>query len=343
PMAWAAPTGPHAAVVLSSRVRLARNLAGHPFPPRASARDRNAVLEEFFQAAAKTVALAKAAVLKLEDVAPVERLFLAERRLISQAAAGGPKNRGVAIGEREVVSALINEEDHLRLQAVDSGLCPESLWSKLTALDDELSRQLEYAYHSRWGYLTFCPTNVGTGLRASALLHLAGLAITGQIKEILGSLLRLGIIARGLYGEGTQVLGDFYQISNATSLGRTEAEILAGVAKTVENLVSREMEVRRSLADGKERTKLEDMVYRALGILAHARSISYEETLQHLSYIRLAVSLQWKLPAGLETVNQFLVLAQPAHVQVSAGREAAPAERDRLRADLLRDKFEASS
>lgn len=338
-MGWVEPTGPDHDVVLSSRVRAARNLRRSPFPSVAGVKSSAAVLASAFEAAKKAPALKGAAFLKLEELEPVERVFLIERRLISQLLAAEPKARGVVVGDREILSAMVNEEDHLRLQSVDSGLCVRELWERLDRLDEQLSDSLDFAADPRWGYLTACPTNTGTGLRASALVHLPGLALTGQLNAVLQGLPRLGLAARGMYGEGTKVIGDFYQISNATTLGRAEATLVDEVAAAVKALVAREREARRVLAEGEHRIRLEDLVYRGVGALSHARCISFEETMQHLSTMRVALTLGWKLHATVELLNDLVMLCQPAHIQMLAGRELDPVERDVLRAGLLRKRL----
>ena len=338
-MGWVEPSGPEHDVVLSSRVRAARNLRKSPFPSAASAKSSASVLAAAFEAARKAPSFKGAAGIKLDDIEPVERVFLIERRLISQLLAAEPKARGVVVGEREILSVMVNEEDHLRLQAVDSGLCLKALWERLDALDEQLSQSLEFASDPRWGYLTACPTNTGTGLRASALVHLPGLALSGQLNGVLQGLPRLGLAARGMYGEGTKVVGDFYQISNSTTLGRAEGTLVDEVTAAVKALVSRERDARRALADGDHRIRLEDMVYRGLGALTHARCISFEETMQHLSYLRAAITLDFNLPADVELLNDLVMLCQPAHIQMLAGRELDPVQRDVLRAGLLRKKL----
>ncbi|MBI3296529.1 MAG: ATP--guanido phosphotransferase [Elusimicrobia bacterium] len=340
-MAWARPTGPRHEVVLSSRLRLARNLKGRSFPPRARHDDLAAVLKSVFAAAAAAPALAKAARVRLDEVDAVDREFMVERRLASRALVREPQARGVVVGEREVLSVMVNEEDHLRIQGIDSGLCLEDLLSQVSAADDQLSASLDLAFSPAWGYSTACPTNVGTGLRASALVHLPGLALSGQVNGVLQRLGAAGMIARGHYGEGTKVLGDFYQVANARSLGVSEAEIVEAVGAAVESLVRAESKARTELLHGLGKTRLEDLVYRSMGALAHARLVTYEEAMQHLSYARLGLSLGWELPADLTTVNELTVLSQPGHVQMLAGKELKGADRDFLRATLLRGKLKS--
>lgn len=337
-MGWAKPEGPEHAVVLSSRVRLARNLEDTPFPVRADGDALAKVLTAVFEASART-GLRDAARIPLESVTPLERGFLVERKLISRGHANAPAHRGVLVGERDAASVMINEEDHLRLQNIDSGLCLDRLWREASAIDDEFAEQLPFAFRPEWGYLSCCPTNAGTGMRASCLVHLPGLTATGRIESVLGSLDRLGVLVRGLYGEGTKVIGDFYQISNRTALGHPEERIVDSVTAVVRGLIAKEQEAREELSRGDRKTRLEDLVYRSLGLLSHARLLTYEETMRHLSYLRMGLALEWKLPCDLNTVNELIVLTQPAHIQMLAGKPLEEADRDFLRSTLLRRKL----
>lgn len=338
-MGWVGSTGPESEVVLSSRVRLARNLKDHPFTSQAASKALAKVLEEAFAACRKTKTLAKAAYLELEELEQVDHVFLAERHLISHALADSPASRGVAVGERENLSVMVNEEDHLRLQALKAGLGLHQAFKEVEALDDDLSRELDQAFHPEWGYLTACPTNTGTGLRASCLMHLAGLTLTRQLPPLLESMSKMGVIARGLYGEGTRIMGDLYQISNARALGHSEEEFLDKIEAVVKNLVAREKESLKAASSGIHRGRVEDLVYRSIGILSHARSISYEEAMQHLSYVRTGHALGWEMPVSLDAVNELIIFIQPAHIQMIADKELGPAERDVLRAALLRKRF----
>lgn len=338
-MAWARPEGPEHGVVLSSRVRLARNLSEYPFPGRATEKSLAAVLAASFEAAGKAPSLAGAARIRLDDASPLDRLFLVERHLISNKLAAIHQYRGVLVGEAEVLSLMVNEEDHLRLQGISSGLCLEDLFRRVSAMDDELSGELETAFHTDWGYMTSCPTNTGTGLRASCLVHLPALGLAGLVNSVLDGLSRLGVVARGLYGEGTKVMGDFYQISNATALGPSEEELIEVITRVVEGLLRRENETRSEFVSGDQKLRIEDLIYRSVGTLSNARVVSFEETMQHLSYVRLGLHYGWKLPVDLHSVNELIVLAQPGHVQMLAGRELEAPDRDFLRATLLRRRF----
>ena len=332
-MGWAQAEGPSYDVVLASRVRLARNLAAVQFPGRAKAAALKAAREQVFAVARQTY-LKGAAYLELDGLDAVDLRFLAERHLISPALAGEPGLGGVVVDPRECLNLMINEEDHLRLFALAPGLDLRQAARIAGGLDDELARGLDYAFRRDWGYLTACPTNLGTGMRASALVHLVGLGLGGYINKLLETLPRAGLIARGLYGEGTRVMGDFFQISNATGLGRTEAELAAAVESAVEALVRREREARQKLASGSGRTRLEDTVYRAIGALTGARLLSFEEACRHLSALRLGLSLGWDVPGDFGTVNELMVLTQSAHLAMLAGKPLVGDDQAVLRASL---------
>ena len=262
---WAEAGGPENEVVLSTRVRLARNLRA-PFPAHAGPAGLKRTLDAAF-AAAKSAGLKNAAFFKLSDLDETDRTFLVERHLASPLLAERPNSRGVAVGENETLVVMVNEEDHLRLAALLPGQQLRAAHAAVDRLDDGLSAALDFAFRDDLGYLTACPTNLGTGMRASCLVHLPALGMTGAIVRLIESLGRAGLIARGLHGEGTRVVGDFFQLSNATGFGRTEGEILAALEKSVGAVAARETEARAALSTGSAKTKLEDEVYRSLGLL----------------------------------------------------------------------------
>lgn len=341
-MAWASPGGALSDVVLSSRVRLARNLADAPFPSRAGRQDLERVLKRVLEAAARGE-LAQAARIRLDEVDATDRVFLIERHLVSSLLAAHPESRAVLVGEGEALSVMVNEEDHLRLQGIGPGLDLERLLGRVNRLDDQLSARLPVAFDRTWGYLTSCPTNAGTGLRASCLVHLPALALAGALEPVLAALSRRGITARGLYGEGTKAMGSLFQVSNATALGPSEARVVEKIQSAVEALARQEARARQALAAGHERPRAEDLVYRSLGVLTHARVVSFEEALGHLSLLRMGLSLGWKLPADPAAVVELMVLVRPAHIQMLAGRELDAEDRDYLRATLLRRRLGAAA
>lgn len=337
---WAEAAGPEHAVVLSTRVRLARNLRA-PFPPRLTAAGLKRVLDQVFAAAAPA-GLKNAAFFKLADLDETDRQFLVERHLASPGLAEHPAARGVIVGEREALVAMVNEEDHLRLASLLPGLQLREAHAAVDRLDDGLSASLDFAFRDDLGYLTACPTNLGTGMRASCLVHLPALAMTGAVGRLIESLTRNGLIARGLYGEGTRVIGDFFQISNATGFGRTENEILAALERSAAAIVAREKEARAGLSAGAAKARLEDDVHRSLGLLSSARLLPFEEAQHHLSRLRLGVALGWKLPADLALVNELTLTTQPAHLDLLAQKVLPPLDRDALRAALVRRRLKAA-
>ncbi|MDE2141647.1 MAG: protein arginine kinase [Elusimicrobia bacterium] len=334
---WAEAEGPEHAVVLSTRVRLARNLNA-AFPSHLSPAGLKRVLEQAF-AAAHAAGLKSAAYFKFSDLDHVDRAFLVERHLASPHLAAHPAHRAVIVGEHESLVAMVNEEDHLRLAALLPGFRLREAHAAVDRLDDGLSASLDFAFRDDLGYLTACPTNLGTGLRASCLVHLPALMLSGSGPRLIDSLTRAGLIARGLYGEGTKVFGDFFQISNATGFGRTEGEILAALERSVAQIVAREKDARAALSAGNAKVKLEDDVHRAVGLLGSARLLSFEESQQHLSRLRLGLALGWKLPADMALVNELTLTTQPAHLDLLAEKELSPLERDALRAGLVRRRL----
>lgn len=348
PGQWLRGGGPEEEIVMSSRVRLARNLQGHPFPQWADGKQRAETLAAVLRAVEASRFLKGALVLRISDLEEIDRLFLVERHLISHehaAGGNGPRRRGggteqkaVVIGDREIVALMINEEDHLRLQVLRSGFNLDEAWSVLTQVADELEQKLRCAYLPQWGYLTACPTNVGTGLRASCMLHLPSLVMTKQIHRVLHAITKLGLAARGFYGEGTEAAGNFFQLSNQVSLGISEEEILDNLRRLIRQVIDQERAARRALLDG-SREALEDRIWRAYGTLKAAHLITSAEAVGLLSMVRLGVDLGLipKLDRG--KVNRLFIQIQPAHLQKIEGRPLSPPERDARRAKLLRDSL----
>ncbi|MBI5624493.1 MAG: ATP--guanido phosphotransferase [Elusimicrobia bacterium] len=339
PVGWARTEGPKHDIVLSTRVRLARNLANLPFPGRSTERALKASLDAFLAASRKAPELSGSAVVRMDDLDDVDRLLLVERHLVSPALAENPTERGVLVAGGDSLSLMLNEEDHLRLAALRPGLCLDEAHVSARSTERSLAKSLDFAFRKDWGYLTACPTNLGTAMRVSCLVHLPGLALAGVIERLFENLSRLGLLVRGLYGEGTKVLGDFYQISNANALGRTESEIVTAVGKAVGQVADREAESRAKLASGRGRLRVEDLVHRSAGVLQNARILSFEEASHHLSYLRMGHALGWKLPGSLAQANELGVITQPGHIQMRAGRELSPTDRDAARAALIRERL----
>jgi len=325
-------------IVVSCRARLARNLASMPFAANATDADRAQVLQRVREAACKSAQLERATFLQMESLGQNERTVLVERHLISPALAEGSGPRGVIFARDESLSVMVNEEDHVRLQAVLPGMQMKAAWERVNALDDELGAMLDYAHHQRWGYLTACPTNVGTGLRVSVLIHLPGLVLSDEMERVVRGLMQLSCSVRGLYGEGTNALGNLFQLSNQVTLGRSEEELVESVSRVAQQLIVSEKDTHERLMS-EVRSQVEDKVWRAYGLLCHARVLSTQEFMSLLSAVRLGYTLRLidSLPSGF--MNQLMVATQPAHLQAESGRELTAEERDVRRAALVRQRL----
>jgi protein arginine kinase len=332
---WLRGLGPEADIVISSRVRLARNLAEFPFISRASPQDRLQIertLREAILAANSSGDLLYVAV---DELSETDRQFLVERHLISREHAESQGRRAVAIDRAEKFSLMINEEDHLRIQVMQSGFNLGSVWEQINAIDDGIEERVTYAFHERLGYLTACPTNVGTGLRVSVMLHLPALVITRQIEKVFRSLQKISLAVRGLYGEGSQATGDFYQISNQITLGRSEQDLVQQVRDIVPVIIDYERQARQFLIK-ESHENLHDRVSRAYGILRTAQTISSEETMHLLSSVRMGVNLGLIQDLRIADINDLFIRTQPAHLQKLSGGELASNDRNIERARYLR-------
>ena len=336
--AWLGGSGPLSEVVISSRARLARNVASFNFATRMTPEDKTD-LERHARAAIEAEGVAAPGLyVDLFGASPVDRKLLVERHLISREHEEATGQRGVAIGADERVSIMVNEEDHLRIQALLAGLAVGEAWRRVDEVDTALERRLDFAFDPAYGYLTACPTNIGTGLRVSVMLHLPALAITRQIEKVFQAVARLNLAVRGFYGEGTEATGHFYQVSNQSSLGKTEEEIVRNIEAVMPQIVEHELGAREALLK-KERLRLEDRTWRAYGMLRHARTVSSDETLALLSAVRMGVQLGVLTGVPLKTVNELMVFTQPAHLQKKEGRDLSPAERDAARGAYLRARL----
>ncbi len=335
---WMDGTGPVANIVLSSRVRLARNLGTLPLPHLAGEEPAEKVLDLVRAAVEKLNGQAVTEPLHfvlLRDLSALERQVLVEKHLISPALAMEKKPSAVALSTDGAVSIMVNEEDHLRIQCLQSGLQPEEAWRVASRIDDGLETEIDFAFDPEFGYLTACPTNVGTGLRASVMLHLPALVMLGQAGRIFATIGQLGLAVRGLYGEGTEATGNIFQVSNQITLGHTEDEIIKKLIAVTRQIVEQEYAARSALFQD-SRQKLEDRIFRSYGILTNARLLPPEEAMQLLSDVRLGVDLNLIPGAGVQSLNELLVLTRPAYLQVSTGTNLSASERDSKRAQLVR-------
>lgn len=331
---WLRGSGPESDIVISSRIRLARNLAQYPFVRRCGEQDRASIEKNVAERLSSVRAWQQLEYVDVAKLSSVDRQFLVERQLISRELSESSGPRGVAIDPCEKFSLMINEEDHLRIQVMHSGLDLRAAWDQINQIDDMIDERVTYAFHERLGYLTACPTNVGTGMRVSVMLHLPALVMTRQIEKVFRSLQKISLAVRGLYGEGSQAMGDFYQISNQITLGRSEQELIDQVGEVVPVLIDYERRAREFLVRESQKD-LHDRVSRAYGILCTAQTISSEETMHLLSSVRMGVNLGLIEDIEIPTINKLFIHTQPAHLQKLRGIELDTADRNIERAHYL--------
>lgn len=327
-------------IVLTSRVRLARNIDKMPFPHILNKEQADEVINEVSAAVLESnSAVAKNfKLMRLRDVKPIERQSMVEKHLISMDLANNYQRAGLLIDKDEDVSIMINEEDHIRLQVLYPGFRIREAYDYASKLDDLIEEKMTYAYDSELGYLTSCPTNVGTGIRASVMLHLPALSATRNINNILNTVTQLGMTIRGLYGEGSNVMGNIYQISNQVTLGLSEEEIINNLIAVTQKIVDQEMKARSIILE-KQRGEFEDSIYRSLGILKYARVMTSSECLNLLSRVRMGIEMGILKDVDMDTVNKLIVDSQPATLQLKEGKELGTDERDFLRARVVRESL----
>lgn len=335
---WLRGSGPESDIVISSRVRLARNLAQFPFPNRADESVR-ADIESMLREKIQDLPVGKkVGYVNVRELSDLDRQFLVERQLISREHAESRGSRSVVIGSEENVSLMINEEDHLRIQVLRSGFALDDCWKEIDRIDDLLEEQVTYAFSDQVGYLTACPTNVGTGIRVSVMLHLPALVMTKEIQKVFQALHKISLAVRGLYGEGSQAMGDFYQISNQVTLGKSEEAIIEELKDVVPNIIAYERRVRNALVH-ENRQNLHDQIARAYAILKGAQTISSEETMHLLSSVRMGINLGLIDDLEIPTINELFIHTQPAHLQKIRRESLASAERNVARASYLRKRL----
>lgn len=335
---WLRGTGPDSDIVISSRIRLARNLVKIPFSHWANKEQEMDILNKTKEAIFSSNYMKGGLFLELGVLNSIDKQFLIERHLISKELALQTKHKAVVIGDREIVSIMINEEDHLRIQVIQSGFNLSEAWRVVSKIDSELNKKLEFAFSSDWGYLTACPTNTGTGIRASVMMHLPSLVMAKQINKVLQAITKLSLAARGFYGEGTQASGNFYQISNQITLGQREEDIIDNLERVIKQVVGHEQNARRMLLI-QRKSNIADRIWRAYGTLKNAHIITSQETIELLSTLRLGIDTGVITDITRKTVNDLLILIQPAHLQKIAGRTLSPSQRDIKRASLIREKL----
>jgi len=336
---WTSGQGPLSDIVISSRIRLARNVEGIPFSPRAEQAELKNIFELSRQIVEEDYLFKNSNLLLLDELTPLESQFLVEKHLISIYHAREKRPyRGCVFNQRETLSIMVNEEDHFRIQYLLPGLQLNNIWKLINKIDDEIEKKVTYAFSEKEGYLTSCPTNVGTGMRASVMLHLPALAMINGINDILKAISKIGYVVRGFYGEGTEVMGNLFQVSNQITLGLSEGEIIDNLEKVNQQIISQEQKVRKDLLSN-SKSQLEDQVWRAYGILSSARTISSAEAMELLSKLRFGVELGIISYPDLGTLNKLMLLIQPAYLQILEGKGLDPFGRDLQRAILIRDKI----
>ncbi|HVT88040.1 MAG TPA: protein arginine kinase [Tepidisphaeraceae bacterium] len=339
---WLRGNGPMSEIVISSRIRLARNVAGQRFLSRMTTHQRQATEKRLRETILSAQLATETLYVDLDSAPEVDRQLLVERHLISKQHAASEGSRGVAIAENETLSIMVNEEDHLRIQVLRSGLQLEEAWEQINSVDDKLENKLDFSFHPRFGYLTACPTNVGTGIRVSVMLHLPALKLTGEIEKVFRTAKDMHLAVRGLYGEGTEATGDFYQISNQTTLGRSEADIISDFKHTViPKIIDFEHHARKTLLNDRT-VALDDKVCRALGLLRSARLLTSDEVMFLLSHLRMGINLGRIKDIDIRTINELFLLTQPAHLQKLQGKKLEGDLRRAARAEFIRHRLNAN-
>ena len=326
------------AIVLMTRIRLARNLAGRPFPGWANSPQRAEVLELCREAVAATFPMKRSLVVSVGELSSLERQILVERHLVSRELMGSTQGSGVVISKDQAFSVMVNEEDHLSIQVLRAGLQLKKAWNAIDELDSALEESLDFAFSTSLGYLTACPTNLGTGMRASAMMHLPALVIAGQMDKVVRAVNQLGMVVRGLFGEGSDASGSIFQISNQTTLGESEEDIIKRLGSVLQSIIEHELNARGKLLDA-DPGKLFDKIGRAYGILRNSHLLSSSEAMNLLSLIRLGVDIGVLPDAQRPVIDRLFIEAQPGHLQHAQKGEFDPGQRDLIRAVRLRSEF----
>jgi len=335
---WLKGTGPNSDIVISSRIRLARNLDKLAFTHWANKKQNEQALTAIEEAITKVDYLKQTTIFKLADLDSLDKQFLVERHLMSLEHAQKTNYKAIVIDDEEIVSIMINEEDHIRMQVMQSGFNLFEAWNIIGRIDDCLAKELTFAFLPDWGYLTACPTNTGTGMRGSVMLHLPALVTSRQIDRVLAAIAKLSFTTRGLYGEGTQATGNLFQISNQVSLGHSEEEIIANINGIIRRIIEQESQAREVMLS-KNKAALEDRVNRSFGTLKNAHIISSQETIELLSMVRLGSDLGLLKDIDHRSINELFIITQPAHLQKLENKKLSPQERDIKRAELIKKRL----
>ncbi|NIR50478.1 protein arginine kinase [candidate division KSB1 bacterium] len=332
---WLTNEDEYSDIIISSRIRLARNLKGTPFPNRIKTVQARKILHEVRNACSKCPSLGESRFYEIRKLSKWDRKYFVERRLASPQLIESDKPAMLVVGPNEILSIMVNEEDHLRMQSIEAGLGIENAWRTISTVDDEIEEHLVFSYSSKFGYLTACPTNIGTGLRVSIFVHLPALSLQENVNEVINELPTSEIAVRGFYGEGSESVGNIFQISNQLTLGRTEENIVERITRIAMRLTDLEREARDDLLKN-DRIKLEDAVYRAVGLLQKAKIMSSLEAMNLISNVRLGYELGLLKNLSRMALHQLMVLVQPAHLQKLFEKELHSQERDVVRAKFIR-------
>lgn len=336
---WSDTTVDHKGIVISCRIRLARNLESFPFPNCANRKELQQTIDYLQQKLDNINFHVKYFLLKNKNLSDIEKLFLMERHIVSPDWIKLKHPAAVMFSKDEIISIMLNEEDHLRIQVLQPGIELKKAWQRISQLDDEIAQQLNFAFSDQFGYLTACPTNTGTGMRVSATLNLVGLTLTKKIDKILKDKFSNEIAIRGFYGEGTDVMGNIFQVSNRITMGRSEESILERFLLHANKLIAMEQDARQKLLKNDPQV-LEDKVYRAQAILKSARILNTVECIQLINYLRLGVEYDLISGYSKEKLNEIMLLSQPAHFQIYLRKKISSAKRNRLRPEYIRKKIE---
>ncbi|MGD6804827.1 protein arginine kinase [Rossellomorea vietnamensis] len=336
---WMSEEGPNSDVVLSTRIRLARNLSDYLFPTLFSSEEANRILGKVQESiSGESGEHGNLELLKMSEMQPLQKRVLMEKHLVSPNLADDSSYGGVVLSEKEDISIMVNEEDHIRIQCLYPGLQLKEALKKADEIDDWLESKLDFAFHEKSGYLTSCPTNVGTGLRASVMMHLPALIITQQMNRIIPAINQLGLVVRGIYGEGSEALGNIFQISNQITLGKSEEDIVDDLTGVVKQIIAQEQSAREALVKTSN-IQLEDRVYRSLGVLENCRIIESKEAAKCLSDVRLGIDLGYIQNISRNILNELMILTQPGFLQQYSGGPLRPDERDIRRAAFIRERI----
>jgi protein arginine kinase len=338
---WMKGEGPESDIVISSRIRIARNIKDFPYPMLATNLQSKEVLDQVSKVLENEdlQTISAFSLVPLSELSELEKMVLVEKHLISPNLANESRNGAVILSENESISIMVNEEDHLRIQCLCPGFQVKEVWDLANQIDDIFESHLDYGYDEKKGYLTSCPTNVGTGIRASVMMHLPALVLSQQINRILSAVTQVGLTVRGLYGEGSEALGNLFQISNQITLGQSEEEIIDNLHSVARQIIEHERAARQKLLAESSRMRMVDRVNRSLGILSFAEIMDSKEAAQRLSDVRLGIDLGIINKLSAHVLNELLVMTQPGFLQQHAGEKLSAEERDIRRAQLIRERF----